>query len=172
MHTNKGRVWGNKHPLKCHQINENSVTELAAVLETQHIQLHIHCLFFFSCSCFSLEINLQSNGKTFQVGVAEYRSNLEGCKWLHCEALKARKEEESRRVRGTWRLMTPVHWWFEVTKRREEEGWGSILQEVQQTFYCWMSGQRCGMLKAPTKSDLYLNRGHCQDTLGGEGEFL
>lgn len=55
--------------------------------------------------------------------MAEYRSNLEGCKWLHCEALKGSKEEESKRASGSWRLMTPVHWWLEVTERREEEGW-------------------------------------------------
>lgn len=55
--------------------------------------------FFFSCSCFPLETHLQSKGKTFQVAVAEYRSNLEGCKWLHCEALKGSKEEERKRAR-------------------------------------------------------------------------
>ena len=87
--------------------------------------------FFFSCSCFPLETHLQSKGKTFQVAAAEYRSNLEGCKWLHCEALKGSKEEErkrareqeSKRAKGSRRLMTLVHWWLEVTKRREEEGW-------------------------------------------------
>lgn len=132
--------------------------------------------FFFSCSCFPLEINLQSKGKTFQVGVAEYRSNLEGCKWLHCEALKASKEEESRKVRGSWRLMTPVHWWFEVIKRREEEGWRSILQEVEQTFHLlkvqsemWDS-YSCSKIRVFTQTET--NRDRFQETLGEEVELL
>lgn len=53
-----------------------------------------------SRSCFPLEIHLQSEGKTFQVVVAEYRSNLEGCKWLHCEALKGSEEGAGNRASG------------------------------------------------------------------------
>lgn len=75
-----------------------------------------------SRSCFPLEIHLQSEGKTFQVALAEYRSNLEGCKWLHCEALKGSEEGAGNRARKVvvvegaagckgWegRLMTLVH---------------------------------------------------------------
>lgn len=104
-------------------------------------------LVFPSCSCFPLKIHLQSKGKTFQVVVAEYRSNLEGCKWLHCEALKGRREQ-----RGLRRLMTLAHWGLEVSKRREEV-WCSILLEVEQTFHCRMSGLCCEL------SWLLLNQG-------------
>lgn len=70
-----------------------------------------------SRSCFPLETHLQSEGKTFQVAVAEYRSNLEGCKWLHCEALKGSEEGAGNRASGEvagghggeGRLMTLVH---------------------------------------------------------------
>lgn len=78
---------------------------------------HIH--YVFCRSCFPLEIHLQSKGKTFQVAMAEYRSNLEGCKWLHCEALKGSEEGAGNRARGEvagvgghggeGRLMTLVH---------------------------------------------------------------
>lgn len=59
----------NKHPLKCHQINENSVTELAAILETQHIQQHIHCVFFYSpAAVFLLKSTFKAMAKHFKLG--------------------------------------------------------------------------------------------------------
>lgn len=125
---------------------------------------HRLCLVFPSCSCFPPKIHLQSKGKTFQVVVAEYRSNLEGCKWLHCEALKGSEEEERKGARGLQRLMTLVHWWLEVSKRRDGEVWCSILSEVAQTFHCWMSGLCC------EPSRLLLNQG--SDSNGGKHTLL
>lgn len=149
--------------------------ESATALETQHVRRHIHYVFFpLSCSCFPLETHLQSKGKTFQVVVAEYRSNLEGCKWLHCEALKGSKEGESKRARGLWRLMTLVHWWLEVSERREEEGWCSILLEVAQTFHWWRFGLCCELLwlllRVLTQTEI--NRHCCQDALREEVDLL
>lgn len=130
-----------------HQINENSYCDWVSRNPWNKGHSAPHTLpLFFSCSCFPLAIHLQSEGKTFQLSAAKYRSNLERFKWLHCEALKGSKEEKSRRVRGSWRLMTPVHWRLEVTKSKEKRGRHSILQETEQTFHWWWSGLCCELL--------------------------
>lgn len=99
------------------EINENSYCDWVRhnLRNIGRSALHMRPL-FFSCSCFPLAIHLQSKGKTFQLSVPKYRSNLERLEWLHCEALKGSKEEKSRRVRGSWRLVTPVHWLLDVKK--------------------------------------------------------
>lgn len=111
-----------------HEINENSYCDWVSrnFRNKGHSALHTLPL-FFSCSCFPLAMHLQSKGNTFQLSVAKYRSNLERFNWLHCEALKGSNEEKSRRVRGSRRLMTPLHWRLDVTKSKEKRGRHSIL---------------------------------------------
>lgn len=61
-----------------------------------HVHTHNHTLRLVlspTCTGFSSsKSTFKASGKTFCVAAAEYRSNLEGCKWLHCEGLKGSEE--------------------------------------------------------------------------------
>lgn len=61
-----------------------------------HTYTHYYTLcLVFSPTCVgfsSSKSTFKASGKTFCVAADEYRSNLEGCKWLHCEALKGSEE--------------------------------------------------------------------------------
>lgn len=139
-----------------------SVIELAATLETQQNRHRIHCIFFFSSSSpaavFLLKCTFKAKAKHFKLGWLSIVATWRDANGFIVRPLKGSKEEESRRARGSWRLMTPVHRWFEVTKRREEEGWCSVLLEVEQTFHCWRSGLCCELLLLLLNQGSYSNR--------------
>lgn len=153
-----------------HQINENGYFDwVSRNLRNKACSALRTLPLFFSCSCLPLEIHLQSKGKTFRLSVAKYRSNLEGCKWLHCEALKGNKEEKSRRARGSWRLMTLVHWQLEVTKRKEKRGrhWADfLLLKDRPVLWTVMAS----FSQASTQTEI--NRDCCKDTLRDKVELL
>lgn len=49
---------------------------------------------------FPSKSTFKAKAKHFKLRRAEYRSNLEGCKWLHCEALKGSEEGAGNRASG------------------------------------------------------------------------
>lgn len=139
--------------------------ELAATLETQHTQHHIHCIFFLLLQLLSSwKPPSKQRQKHFKLGWPSIVATWRDANGFIVEVLKGSKDAESRRAWGWWRPMTPVHWWSEVTKRREEEGLRSVLY-----FFIAegkVSAVNCyGFSSIRVLTQTEINRDCCQDTL-------
>lgn len=84
--------------------------ELAATLATQHIQRHMHRVFFSPpAAVFLLKSAFKAKAKHFKLGWPSIVATWRDANGFIVEVLKGCEEEESRRASGSWWLMTPVH---------------------------------------------------------------
>lgn len=87
------------------------VIELVSTLEMKihSAQVTYPASFMSPAAVFLLKFTFKAKAKHFKLGWWSIVATWKDAKWLHCEALKGSKEEESRRTKGFPRLMAQVH---------------------------------------------------------------